>query len=118
MIKSVRGFFERQNLLGSRGVVAVSGGPDSVALAWLLSEFSKSGELAHLAFVHLNHQLRGDESDADEAFVKQLPTLWNVPHPRHTRRIDVKQIAQAKGLNLEACARSERYAWFIEVANA
>src|SRR5438034_1655079 len=51
-------------------VVAVSGGPDSVALLRLLLELTSPPPT--LVIAHLNHQLRGAESDADEAFVRHL----------------------------------------------
>ncbi len=56
---------------GERVAVAVSGGPDSVALLWALMELrSELGLL--LSVVHVNHGLRGAESDADEAFTREL----------------------------------------------
>ena len=57
---------------GARVLAAVSGGADSVALAWLLAELSERGELVLVGLGHLNHQLRGLDADADEAFVAAL----------------------------------------------
>src|SRR5947208_2528503 len=55
-------------------VVAVSGGPDSVALLRALAALGPS-ITGPLVVAHLNHQLRGADSDADEAFVRELYTI-------------------------------------------
>jgi tRNA(Ile)-lysidine synthase len=93
--------------LSGPGVVAVSGGPDSVALWRALAELRPDPPPV---VAHLNHQLRGAESDADEAFVRGLsPTV-------RCDRIDVRSVAAASGDNLEATARRVRYEWLTEVA--
>ena len=57
---------------GARVVVAVSGGSDSVALTLLMAELSAAG-VVHLAgLAHLNHGLRGADSDRDAAFCARL----------------------------------------------
>ena len=74
-------------------VVAVSGGPDSVALLRALAELP----VEPLVVAHLNHRLRGAESDADEAFVQELArSLRDAGKPveARTRKIDVA--AQAR----------------------
>jgi tRNA(Ile)-lysidine synthase len=105
-------FLNRHELQHSTGVIAVSGGPDSVALAHLLIEALQSP--ARLIIAHVNHQLRGDESDADEAFVLQLAV--NLGVSCKTTRIDVAALASQEQGNLEAIARRERYAWLTHVA--
>ena len=64
---------------GARVLAAVSGGADSVALAWLLAELAERGALALVGIAHLNHQLRGADADADEAFVAALADRLRVP---------------------------------------
>jgi tRNA(Ile)-lysidine synthase len=88
-----------------RGVVAVSGGVDSVALLRSLVEIG-----ATITVAHLNHQLRGDEGDGDEAFVIELANQLGVPE--RTERIDVA----GQGGNLEATARRVRYDWLAKIA--
>src|ERR1043166_5725537 len=99
-------FVTRHDLVNTPGVVAVSGGPDSIALVHLLRDIDPP---LQLTLAHVNHQLRGDESDADEAFVQFLAESLNVNC--RTTRIDVRAIAERERDNLESIARRERYAW-------
>ncbi len=105
----------------SGGVLAVSGGPDSVALA-RAALAARPGPGVLLVLAHLNHQLRGAESDADEAFVVALHAGLVASGEANLRvacqRIDVGQQARAEGGNLEAVAREVRYRWLAEVAGA
>jgi tRNA(Ile)-lysidine synthase len=101
-------------------VVAVSGGPDSVALLRALVAARPPSEPWPLTVAHLNHQLRGDASDADEAFVAELHACLSasgIPGlGLRQRRLDVGGLARAEGGNLEAVARDARYRWLAEVA--
>ena len=63
---------------GDRLGVAVSGGADSVVLFHIFRELTKEFSI-DLTILHVNHQLRGVESDADEEFVRQLASTHNVP---------------------------------------
>jgi tRNA(Ile)-lysidine synthase len=112
--------------LGPRGgagrglVVAVSGGPDSVALA-RAAVLARGPGAAPLVLAHLNHGLRGADSDADEAFVTGLHARLaaGVPGLELCReRLDVAAEARRAGANLEATARRLRYRWLAEVARA
>ena len=101
----------------STGIVAVSGGPDSVALAHLCVGLLRDGKITRLILAHVNHQLRGDESDADETFVQGLPALWQTPEVTYrTTRIDIAALATKDGANLEATGRRERYRWLAQLA--
>ena len=51
--------------------VALSGGADSVCLLYMLKELAEKYSVK-LSAIHINHMLRGDESDRDEAFVRKL----------------------------------------------
>ncbi len=104
-----------------RGVVAaVSGGPDSVALLRALVAARDPAAPFPVVVAHLNHQLRGAESDADEAFATdlhaRLATAGVPALALHVGRIDVAAQARADGANLEATARRVRYAWLAETA--
>jgi len=63
---------------GARVGVAVSGGADSVCLLHVLLELAPSWEL-RLSVLHLNHRLRGEESDEDEQFVREMAERLDLP---------------------------------------
>lgn len=87
----------------------VSGGADSIALLHLLTKNAEVLKITVCA-VHVNHGLRGTESDAEEAFVRDFCQRLKVP--LFVRRVSVKHEA-----SLEAAARVARYQAFHEVAN-
>ena len=107
---------KRHGLHRQPGVIAVSGGPDSVALARLCHHLVRSQRLPRFTLAHLNHQLRGAESDADERFVAALPESWKADIAVTTHQIDIAALARSSGQNLEDTARSARYTWLAETA--
>ena len=68
-----------------RVAVAISGGADSVALAWLLSELAPRARWTLVGLIHVNHRLRGVESDADADFCRVLAGRLQLP-------IDVSEV--------------------------
>ena len=99
---------------GARILVAVSGGPDSVALLSLLAALAPSWQLSLWA-VHVNHGLRGTESQEDARFVSalcdQLGVRVIIEHA------DLSEAAsRRKGLSLQELARDRRYAIVARVA--
>jgi tRNA(Ile)-lysidine synthase len=98
---------------GARVAVAVSGGADSVAL--LRGLLDLRSDLGIVLFVaHFNHQLRGEDSDADEHFVAELARHHELPF--FSGRGDVREHALTGKLSLEHAARELRYQWLIETA--
>ena len=93
---------------GDRVAVAVSGGSDSVALAWLLRDLAARARWDVAGLIHVNHQLRGVESDADEAFCRDLAS--RLTWPVHIERVDVAGRVRARRESVETAARAERYA--------
>ena len=87
--------------------VAVSGGADSVALLHVLLELRADWNL-RLSVLHLNHCLRGAESDADEEFVRDLAARLALPF--ESERADIPAAAQHD--NLEQAARNARRRFF------
>jgi tRNA(Ile)-lysidine synthase len=99
---------------GDRVLVAVSGGPDSVALLHVLYDLREEMEL-RLEVAHLQHGIRGAEAQEDARFVEELAGKLGLPF--HLKEVDLLRIKStaAKG-NLEALARMERYRFFAAVA--
>ena len=106
MLNKLRAFCKEYHLIskGDTIVCAVSGGADSMALLWALYLLKEEWEL-ELSAAHFNHHLRGEESDRDEAFVRDFCTGYSIP--LHVGSAQV--VAGEKGL--EAAAREARYAF-------
>jgi tRNA(Ile)-lysidine synthase len=88
-------------------LAAVSGGGDSVALLRGLAAIKMPGE-GRLIAAHVNHKLRGAESDADQSFVEELCRTLSLPCEVTTVAVDVAAGGQGQGV--EAVARRARYA--------
>ena len=98
-------------------VVAVSGGRDSVALLHALHQLRQTADtppagILHVA--HLNHRLRGSDSEADERFVRQL--CEDLSLPLDVQQADVAGRASQAGDGIEAAARDARYEFLREAA--
>ncbi len=110
--------FTQRHLLvsGSKKlVVAVSGGADSVCLLHILVKLQKKLKVKlHLA--HLNHQLRGVESEADASYVAELARQLGIPATIEGR--DVKGYQARQRLSLEEAAREVRYSFLAEVTGS
>ncbi len=113
-LEEVRRFFQRNPVPpGSLLIVAVSGGPDSVCLLHVL--FRLRDELSlRLHVAHLDHRLRGAESDADAAYVRELARDLGLPVTIGQR--DVAGYRKKHKLSLEEAARDARYAFLEDVA--
>ncbi len=99
-----------------RVAIAVSGGPDSVALTWILHALAAGDGPDIAGLIHVNHQLRGAESDADEAFCRALAARLDLPIA--VLRVDVAALARERRVSLEVAARDARYAFFDTAAAA
>jgi tRNA(Ile)-lysidine synthase len=95
-------------------VVAVSGGPDSTALLRASLAVRSSTTDMPLVIAHLNHMLRGADSNGDEAFVCGQAELLGLK--LRCKRIDIAAEARTAGDNLESVARLIRYNWLEKVA--
>lgn len=98
---------------GDTVIVALSGGPDSVALLLVLHELRDELRCT-LAAAHLNHMLRGADADADEQFVRDLCAQLDVP--LHAASRDIEALARERRIGVEECGRVERYRLLRAVA--
>ncbi|MBI5876011.1 MAG: tRNA lysidine(34) synthetase TilS [Chloroflexi bacterium] len=110
---AIDAFLHRHGLRNSKIVVGVSGGADSIALMQgLLAVRATHGLRLHAA--HLNHQLRGRESEHDALQVEQWMREWNVPLAIESH--DVASFAKARKISMEEAARMVRYGFLSQVA--
>ena len=104
---------ESENIL-----VAVSGGVDSMCLLNLLYDLSFIKDSPdypnfNLAIAHVNFSLRGKESDADEALVRDWASKHSIT--LHVKKFDTEEYAKKHSLSIEMAARDLRYDWFYSL---
>lgn len=109
-VRRVSGFIQQHQLMDGSGkyLVALSGGADSVALLRVTRLIGYDVEAAHC-----NFRLRGEESDRDEAFCKQLCASLGIP--LHIAHFDTSEYAAAHHLSIEMAARHLRYGYFRQL---
>ncbi len=108
LLQQVRRTIRRHALCppGSRVLIGLSGGSDSVALVFLLRELSEHGGFSVLAAAHVNHHLR-PESSRDEQFCRELAARLGLPLT--VESVDVRSYATSQRLSIEDAARRLRY---------
>ena len=92
-------------LKGKKLLLAVSGGIDSMVLMRLCIEMKMD-----ISVAHCNFSLRGDDSDADEDFVKSQTDKLQIPI--FIKKFDTKKIAEKEKSSIQVVARNLRYEWF------
>ncbi|KAA6435758.1 tRNA lysidine(34) synthetase TilS [Rufibacter glacialis] len=92
----------------TRVLAAVSGGLDSVVLADVLHRLKLP-----FAVLHCNFGLRGEESDADELFVRKLAKQYDAPF--YSEQFQTQAFAQQEGISTQMAARTLRYQWFEQM---
>jgi tRNA(Ile)-lysidine synthase len=97
--------------VGSKVIIAFSGGPDSTALLLSLTNLQERFPLTLIA-AHLNHMTRGKESQKDEEFTKFISQRSGVPY--RSKKINLKSIIE-KGQSFEELARLVRYEYLQEI---
>jgi tRNA(Ile)-lysidine synthase len=97
-------------MYSDKTLLAVSGGIDSMCMAEIYVRRYPCGSLA---IAHCNFNLRGEESDGDEALVRG----WAERHGirLHVKSFDTKAYASERGISIEMAARELRYRWFAEL---
>jgi tRNA(Ile)-lysidine synthase len=110
MLQAFKTYIKSSGLFNQadRILLAVSGGVDSVVMVKL---FQDAG--IKFGIAHVNFGLRGQESEGDEAFVKNLGKELNVPV--YIRNFSTKQYASDQKISIQMAARDLRYAWFDEM---
>ncbi|HET6225245.1 MAG TPA: tRNA lysidine(34) synthetase TilS [Bacteroidia bacterium] len=110
MQQELLSYIQQEHLFNSKDkiLLTVSGGIDSVVMCEL---FHKAG--LQFAIAHCNFQLRADESEGDEQFVKKLAATYKVAF--HHTRFDTKTYVKQHKLSTQAAARELRYDWFEKI---
>jgi tRNA(Ile)-lysidine synthase len=109
IIEAIRRFFALHGIRSEPIVVAVSGGIDSTALLLALMEMGGVEIIA----AHVNHHLRGVESDDDEAYIRELCARYDIPLHVTDGQLDNEAIRRR---GIEAAAREVRHARLREIA--
>jgi tRNA(Ile)-lysidine synthase len=114
-LKEARRTVEKHRMLndGDRVLVAVSGGPDSVALLHLLVSMKEKRNLS-LSVAHLNHMLRGKSANEDARYVERLSEKLGLPF--FSARKNVRSFMKKTRLSPEEAARKLRYEFLWKVA--
>ena len=113
MLDKIYGFICKYKMVdsGDTVVCGLSGGADSVALLLALHELSEKLGITVEA-LHVNHCLRGSESDRDELFCEELCRARNIAFKAVS--CDVKSYSEENSLSVEEAARKLRYSIFEE----
>ncbi len=112
VLQTVKSFITKHQLLDKLDQIglAISGGKDSVCMAYLLEEMQLP-----FAMVHVNFGLRGTESDADALFVHTLGRQLSYCTAVYTKEVDTEAYAKDHKINTQLAAREIRYAYFEEL---
>ena len=112
LLQRYQQFIKEQNLFSPKDklILAVSGGIDSVVLCELCKQAGYDFIIAHC-----NFQLRGEESERDEKFVKDLAEKYKVE--TKVKKFDTEKFAEENKMSIQEAARVLRYEWFDELVN-
>ncbi len=113
LYKRVLAVLHRHAPPGERILVALSGGPDSVALVRVLARAAKEGKWT-LGTAHLNHGYRGKDARNDQAFSRGLAKTLGLAF--HETEVDVQKMAKERRCSLEEAGRHARYGFFDTLA--
>ena len=110
LLEKFKAYIKQQNLFQPKDklLLAVSGGVDSVVLCELCKQAGYDFTIAHC-----NFQLRGEESDRDENFVKELGKKYAVEVL--VKKFETEKHAAENKLSIQVAARELRYTWFNEL---
>ena len=111
LLEKYKSFIKKENLFKPKDklLIAVSGGVDSVVLCELCKQAGYDFVIAHC-----NFQLRSEESNRDEAFVKSVGEKYSVSVL--VKKFDTEKYATENKLSIQVAARELRYQWFYELS--
>lgn len=115
MLRRMREYIREHGMIrpGEGVLVAVSGGVDSCVLLDCLVRL-RHDLACQLWVAHMNHQLRGEEADADARFVRELAAEYGLPLVEESR--DVARFARERRIGIEVSGRQLRYEFFLRAA--
>lgn len=116
MLNQIRSFIQKQHMLesGDRVIIGVSGGADSMCLLNVLINLRQEYQMS-LYVVHVNHCIRGAESDQEEDYVRRFCEDHNVI--LSCFRVPIPDLAKSQGKSVEETGRNIRYEIFYQEAN-
>lgn len=114
MKEKVKNYIIEKNMIkkGDKILIALSGGPDSIALTHVLYTLKEYFDIQLFA-AHINHCVRGHEADEDEDYAKEFCGRLNIPF--FSLRIDINELAKNKGISTEMAGREARYDFFNKI---
>ncbi|MPQ42161.1 tRNA lysidine(34) synthetase TilS [Clostridium tarantellae] len=114
MINKVKNFIRDNSMMdkGDKVLIALSGGPDSVCLLYILHKLKDDLQIK-LHAAHVNHCLRGENALKDEEYCKEICKYLDIPIS--IKRVDINNISKEKSISTEMAGREERYSFFNEV---
>lgn len=112
LLKRYQQFIKENDLFSAKDklIIAVSGGIDSVVLCELCKQAGYDFTIAHC-----NFQLRGEESERDERFVRSLGEKYKVEVT--VKKFETERFAEENKMSIQEAARELRYKWFAELAS-
>lgn len=116
MIKGIFKSIKEYELLkkGDTVVLGFSGGPDSVFLLEVLMEYKRKIDSdLKVVLVHINHLLRGEASDGDEEFAKEMGEKYNLKI--FSKRVNIEELGKVEKKGLEEIGREVRHSFFQEI---
>lgn len=102
------------NSPGEKVLVALSGGPDSVFLLHFFNKFKNKFKI-EIGAAHINHRLRGNDSERDELFCRAICDELSVPF--YILRKDIKSYSKKNKISLEVAGRKIRYEFFEKISS-
>ncbi|HOL82928.1 MAG TPA: tRNA lysidine(34) synthetase TilS [Caldisericia bacterium] len=111
LIKKIKNFISENSLINEndRILVGLSGGPDSIFLLYILHNYFNN----QLIIAHINHKLRGIDSDLDEKFIRTISQKLKIP--LYVIREDVKKLSTKNKKSIEEVGRDVRFSFFNKI---